>query len=794
MVALEQIRSSNSKIATALRPGLVAVFAGATSGIGETSLKQFAKNAVKPRIYFIGRSKESGNRIRAELQKLNPGGEYIYISVDVSLLRSVDDVCREINGKEAAINLLFLSTGTMVTGKDTEEGLYYPAAVTYYARLRFIVNLLPLLRNATGLRRVVTVLAGTKEGTVHMNDFQGRHMSMLSPRGRGHFSSLMTLALEAVAQNAPNLSFIHNYPGFVKTNFGNDVKGLTFTVLRGIWNAVFPVIGPFVATPINEAGEREVFFATSARFPERGESGAAGATAGVPLPRGIAVARGTDGKSGSGVYSISNDAESAPPKVEQVLSNLRKDGIAQMCLLAAVGGNSSLVAFPSQENYSAIVAPYNLDYPVIPAAVAFPHTSVQVAALVNCAVVSGYKVQAKSGGHSAANYGSSTGELSINLENLQHFSMDESTFVATVGAGLRMGDIDELMYNAGQRFIPHGTSANVGIGGHGTVGGAGFAWRQYGLTIDYIREVELVLADSTIVRASASQNADLFFAIRGAGAGFGIVTEYIFNTLPAPLQTVSFAYMWTAADTPTRAEIFKAWQDWTTNSSLPSEVQTVIGVTATTIFMSGAYFGTLDAFNALGIPSLFPPAQQSSTDVFANWLQLSQLWAEQITQSGRETPAFFYIKSIVFRPETRIPDSVVDQVFEYLAMTDNGTESWSIEIQAGGGHDATIPASATAFPHRDASFVWLSYAATNGRVTATTTAFLDGLDALAKSGHPHEYYGEYAGFIDAREQPGEARYAYWGPNLPRLGQIKAAYDPLDVFHNRQSVLPGGGYS
>lgn len=117
MVTLDQIRSSNSKIMTALPPGLVAVFAGATSGIGETSLKQFAKNAVRPRVYFLGRSKESGNRIRTDLQKLNPKGEYIYISVDVSLLRSVDDVCREIKEKEAAINLLFLSTGTMVTGR-----------------------------------------------------------------------------------------------------------------------------------------------------------------------------------------------------------------------------------------------------------------------------------------------------------------------------------------------------------------------------------------------------------------------------------------------------------------------------------------------------------------------------------------------------------------------------------------------------------------------------------------------------------------------------------------------------
>lgn len=75
------------------------------------------------------------------------------------------------------------------------------------------------------------------------------------------------------------------------------------------------------------------------------------------------------------------------------------------CLVAAVGGNTSLVAFPSQANYSAIVAPYNLDYPVVPAAVAFPSLAVEVVALVGCAAVSGYQVQAKSGGHSSANYG-----------------------------------------------------------------------------------------------------------------------------------------------------------------------------------------------------------------------------------------------------------------------------------------------------------------------------------------------------------------------------------------------------
>lgn len=77
------------------------------------------------------------------------------------------------------------------------------------------------------------------------------------------------------------------------------------------------------------------------------------------------------------------------------------------CLVAALSGNSSLVAFPSNANYSAIVDPYNLDFTVVPAAAAFPHTAAQVSDLVSCAVKSGYKVQPKSGGHSAANYGMS---------------------------------------------------------------------------------------------------------------------------------------------------------------------------------------------------------------------------------------------------------------------------------------------------------------------------------------------------------------------------------------------------
>jgi short-subunit dehydrogenase len=93
---------------------LVAVFVGATSGIGEATLKQFAKHTRQPRIYVVRRSQTSADRIKRECQELNSEVDLIFVKVDdISLMRTVDDVCHEIMAKENAINLLFLSCGTM---------------------------------------------------------------------------------------------------------------------------------------------------------------------------------------------------------------------------------------------------------------------------------------------------------------------------------------------------------------------------------------------------------------------------------------------------------------------------------------------------------------------------------------------------------------------------------------------------------------------------------------------------------------------------------------------------------
>lgn len=113
MVALSDIEASNSQLSKSLPAGLVAVFVGATSGIGEFAMKAFAKQADSPKIYFVGRSQDAATRIIAECKELNPRGQYTFIRSDIALLKNVDDVCQQILAKEDSINLLFQTQGTI---------------------------------------------------------------------------------------------------------------------------------------------------------------------------------------------------------------------------------------------------------------------------------------------------------------------------------------------------------------------------------------------------------------------------------------------------------------------------------------------------------------------------------------------------------------------------------------------------------------------------------------------------------------------------------------------------------
>lgn len=191
---------------------------------------------------------------------------------------------------------------------ETSEQVHLLAALNYYSRIRFITNLLPLIQRAPSLRRIVTVGGGGLEGPLDATDFSALHVPL--PGLRSHLSTLITFGLEAVAKTALEVSFVHDYPGSVITGLYRDMKGPPFAIQDSV--------------PIEDCGERHLYLATSARFPpSEGESPA------VSLGEGVEAALGTTGKTGSGVYSIGSECESASSEVIQLLSELREKGMVE---------------------------------------------------------------------------------------------------------------------------------------------------------------------------------------------------------------------------------------------------------------------------------------------------------------------------------------------------------------------------------------------------------------------------------------------------------------------------------
>ncbi|PVH81641.1 hypothetical protein DL98DRAFT_623718 [Cadophora sp. DSE1049] len=321
MVFLTDVQASNTQISTSLPSGLVAVFVGGTSGIGEITLKKFAKYTRQPRAYIVGRSQSAAERIIAECRTLNPDGAYIFIKADVSLMKNVDKVCDEIKAKEKVVNLLFMSAGfPSIDGAETSEGLVLLSALMIYSRARFIMNLLPIIKIAPSLRRVITVAGGGREGQIYPDDYPARHLSLI--KLRAHSISVITLSMEALARSAPEVSFIHDYPGTVKTPLIDHRLGIFGVVLRA-WIFLF---GWYVCIPLEECGERHLFLATSARFaPKESGKGADG----VKVGSQFIVAKGANGEVGSGVYSVSSDCESGYAASLKFLEEYRSQGLVE---------------------------------------------------------------------------------------------------------------------------------------------------------------------------------------------------------------------------------------------------------------------------------------------------------------------------------------------------------------------------------------------------------------------------------------------------------------------------------
>ena len=192
--------------------------------------------------------------------------------------------------------------------------------------------------------------------------------------------------------------------------------------------------------------------------------------------------------------------------------------------------------------WPADAAAYNLRVPVTPALLVYAETVQHVQHVVDCGVAVGLKVSARGGGHSytSLGLGGENDHLAVDLTRMNSISVDATTHVATIGAGARLGDVARVLFSNGGRAISHGSCPAVGLSGHILHGGYGWASHSHGLTLDWMLSAEAVLASGARVRCSKTENSDLFWALRGAGSNFGIVTSYELATFAAPAVSIPF--------------------------------------------------------------------------------------------------------------------------------------------------------------------------------------------------------------------------------------------------------------
>ncbi|KAK3352512.1 hypothetical protein B0T25DRAFT_186981 [Lasiosphaeria hispida] len=319
MVALSEIQTSNSTLKSS-RP-LTAVVAGGTHGIGHAFLTSLATLTSSPKIYILGRTNDSLTTLIATLQSLNPSGTYLPIlAPDLTLVTTAHAAARAIitaEGPSGHVDILFLSPGYLsFRGRDpSPEGLDRLMAIRLYSRMQLTTDLLPLLqRSRQG--RVVAVLAAGKEGRVFPDDLGAKDPKHSGPRAAaGVATTYTTLFLEQLARWYPGVSFVHTFPGIVKTNLFNNPEQFG-PVFRFVVNRVVgPVVAGLLAIPAEEVGARHVWYATSPRF--------------VPVEKKEAeeAAVGSDGKKGSGVYTVNEKSETI--QSDKVLQPYRDSGIDQ---------------------------------------------------------------------------------------------------------------------------------------------------------------------------------------------------------------------------------------------------------------------------------------------------------------------------------------------------------------------------------------------------------------------------------------------------------------------------------
>ena len=461
------------------------------------------------------------------------------------------------------------------------------------------------------------------------------------------------------------------------------------------------------------------------------------------------------------------------------------------------------LVLPGSPDYLTSAQSYN---PVFdgarPKAIAYVASAADVAASIAFGREHDVRLSIRSGGHSYGGWSTGDG-LVVDVTRLADASVDMSAGAASVGAGCRLVDVYAALAPHSVA-VPGGSCPTVGIAGLTLGGGLGVVGRRFGLTCDNLLEADVVLASGDLVTASPSQHSDLFWALRGGGAGsFGVVTEFRYAIHPiGDLGLFTLVWPWTAA-----ARVIAAWQDWAplgpdelwSNCLLFAGQATPAGYLPVAR-VTGVYAGTERALEA----ELQSFLEAVGVAPFTRFVGSASYFDTMMIEAGCEgdTVAECHLPSEeAGGVMTRAPSAAKSDILTaranpaaIAAMMAAVEARQSSPILAGGGIALDAMGGAisrlgpddTAFVHRDARCTVQYSAGWGDRAPASTIAAnRRWLRSSWESMRPYVSGEAYQNYADP--DLSDWAVAYYGANLGRLEQVKAAYDPDNVFRFPQSV-------
>lgn len=438
---------------------------------------------------------------------------------------------------------------------------------------------------------------------------------------------------------------------------------------------------------------------------------------------------------------------------------------------------------PSDRDYDDARAVYNAMHDRRPLAIVRCADAADVMAAVTAARAGDLDLAVRGGGHSVPGFGTVDDGLVIDLSGMNNVHVDPVKKVARVGGGATLGDVDHATHPFGLA-APGGIVSTTGVGGLTLGGGIGYLTRRAGLTIDNLLSADVVLADGRQVTASDYQNEDLFWALRGGGGNFGVVTSFEFQLHDVgvisggPLfyefddaRTVLQGYRDYIAEAPEALGCFFGWQ---IAPDLPFIPRERVG----------------DLFCVL-VPCWTGPAEDTER-VIGPLRDLAEVKAEFFERMPFPAMNSLFDAAVPhgmqnywkadFIPE--LTDAAIDAHVEHGARTPH--VSSSMHLHPINGAAQRVGADETAFGHRDKAFapviagIW-DDPADNDRNIRWVRDYYDAI-------HPHS--GSEGGYINfMSDDDGFRAAANYGANFQRLAEIKAVYDPDNVFHVNQNIEP-----